>query len=193
MKENVILVDADGVLFDWAFSFDRWMISNGYELIDENQYKISKRFDGLPYPKYKEMIRYFNESAHIRYLPPHRDAIKYVKELYESYGFVFHCITSLSNNRYAQRLREQNIRDLFGSTTFDRIVCLDTGADKDVALEEYRDSGCYWVEDKVENAEVGLSLGLNSILMAHGYNADYSGEALRVQNWKEIAEIIINT
>lgn len=189
MRENVILVDADGVLFDWAFSFDQWMISNGYSVVDENAYKISKRFSGLAYPKYKEMIRYFNESAQIRYLPPHRDAIKYVRELHESYGFVFHCITSLSNNRYAQRLREQNIQDLFGSA-FDRVICLDTGADKDDALEEYRNSGCYWVEDKVENAELGLTLGLNSLLMAHGHNADYSGQAQRVQNWKEILDIV---
>ena len=192
MKENVILVDADGVLFDWAFSFDQWMISNGYQLVDENQYKISKRFNSMTYPKSGELVRHFNESAQIRYLPPHRDAIKYVKELHENHGFVFHCITSLSNNRYAQRLREQNLRDLFGSTTFDRIVCLDTGADKDDALEEYRNSECYWIEDKVENAELGLTLGLNSILMAHGHNADYTGRARRVQNWKEIHSIIIN-
>ena len=189
MKENVILVDADGVLFDWAFSFDQWMISNGYSLVDENAYKVSKRFNGLTYPKSGELVRHFNESAQIRYLPPHRDAIKYVRELHESYGFVFHCITSLSNNRYAQRLREQNIQDLFGSA-FDRIVCLDTGADKDIALEEYRNSGCYWIEDKAENAELGLTLGLNSLLMAHGHNADYSGQAQRVQNWKEILDII---
>ena len=192
MKENVILVDADGVLFDWEFSFDQWMISNGYELIDENQYKISKRFSGLAYPKSGELVRHFNESAHIRYLPPHLDAIKYVRELHESHGFVFHCITSLSKNRYAQRLREQNIWDLFGATAFDRIICLDTGADKDEALEEYRDSGCYWIEDKVENVDLGLSLGLNSLLMAHGHNANYNGDAQRVQNWKEIFEIVVS-
>ena len=191
MKENVILVDADGVLFDWAFSFDQWMMSNGYFVVDENEYKISKRFNSLTYSKSKELVRHFNESAQIRYLPPHRDAIKYVRELHESHGFVFHCITSLSNNRYAQRLREQNIQDLFGSA-FDRIVCLDTGADKDDALEEYRDSGCYWIEDKVENADLGLSLGLNSILMAHGHNADYNGAAQRVQNWKEVLDIVVS-
>jgi FMN phosphatase YigB (HAD superfamily) len=191
MKEKVILVDADGVLLDWEYSFGVWMNSIGYELIDENAYKIHERFSGLDYELSKRLVRFFNESANVRYLPPHRDAIKYVRELHESYGYIFHCITSLSLNPYAQKLREQNLRELFGPTTFDRILCLDTGADKDEALEEYKDTGCFWVEDKPENAEVGSQLGLDSILMAHGHNADYSGQIRRVQNWKEIATLII--
>ena len=69
---------------------------------------------------------------------------------------------------------------------FSKVICLDTGADKDEALEPYRDSGCVWVEDKVENVDLGVSLGLNSFLIAHEFNAGYSGEATRVPNWKEI-------
>jgi FMN phosphatase YigB (HAD superfamily) len=191
MKEKVILVDADGVLLDWEYSFGSWMISNGYELIDENAYKIHERFSNVDYATSKKLVRFFNESAQVRYLPPLRDVIKSVRQLHEEYGYVFHCITSLSNNPYAQRLREQNIRELFGESVFDRIVCLDTGADKDDALEVYRDSGCYWVEDKVENAELGARLGLNSVIMGHGHNANYSGDLPRVQNWKEIVELIV--
>jgi len=67
---------------------------------------------------------------------------------------------------------------------------LDTGADKHEALKEYQESGCYWVEDKAENCGVGIDLGLIGILMAHEYNADYKGDAIRVQNWKEIYEMI---
>jgi len=31
---------------------------------------------------------------------------------------------------------------------------------------------------------------LNSLLVSHGFNADYKGQATRVQNWKEIYNII---
>ena len=55
------------------------------------------------------------------------------------------------------------------------MVCLDTGADKDEALEQYRNSDCYWIEDKPQNADLGLAIGLNSLLIAHGFNADYKG------------------
>jgi hypothetical protein len=134
----------------------------------------------------------FNESADIGFIPPLRDAIQYVRKLHEEHGFVFHAITSLSLDYNAVRLRKMNIRNLFGETAFEEIVCLDTGADKDEALERYRDTGCVWVEDKVENAEVGLQLGLNSFLMGHDHNADYDGDAIRVQNWKEIYDIIVN-
>jgi len=33
-------------------------------------------------------------------------------------------------------------------------------------------------------------MGLQSYLLAHPYNADYKGRAMRVSNWKEIYEIV---
>jgi hypothetical protein len=84
-----------------------------------------------------------------------------------------------------------NLEKLFGDTVFEEIVCLDTGADKDEALEKYRGSELIWVEDKVENAEVGKSLGLKSLIMEHGHNMDYMGDIPIVKNWREIYEIIM--
>ena len=104
---------------------------------------------------------------------------------------MFHAITSLSLNRHAVRLREQNLAKLFGNTAFEKVICLDTGADKDEALEPYRGSGCWWVEDKVTNADLGIDMGLRSILVEHGHNMNYKGEAALVKNWKEIYNLII--
>ena len=188
MKEKVILVDCDGVLCDWEFAFDRWMAKHGYEIKVQGEYKMDVRYD-IPKKEAKRLIRMFNESAWIRKLPPLRDAIKYVKKLHSDHGYVFHCITSLSDDEYAQHLRTKNLRELFGDTVFDKYVYLDTGADKDAALEPYRDSECYWVEDKPENAEIGKLMGLNALLMAHEHNKD-EYNVRRVQNWKAIYEII---
>ena len=190
MKEKVILTDADGVLFDWVFSFDQWMSKHGYRKVREDVYCMAQTY-GLERPEVKRLIRMFNESATIRKLPPLRDAIKYVKKLHEEHGYIFHVITSLSSDEYAQHLRTKNLCELFGDTAFAKYVYLDTGADKDEALEEYRDTGCFWVEDKLENCELGVKLGLNSILMAHDYNANQTPEgAIRAQNWKEIYSIV---
>ena len=189
MKEKVILVDCDGVLLDWVYAFNQWMERHGFTLVNSKVYDIAVRYN-IDKSTSRMLVRMFNESATIRKIPPLFDAIKYVKKLHEDHGYVFHAITSLSNDNYSQHLRTKNLIELFGPTVFEKYTYLDTGADKDEVLLEYMGTNCYWVEDKPENADVGFKVGLKSILMAHEHNADYAGNAIRVQNWKEIYEII---
>jgi len=168
------------------------MEQHGFEKVQggDLNYDIGERYN-ISKEQGKKLIKMFNESASIGFLPPLRDAMYYVKRLHEEHGYVFHCITSLSTDINAQRLREMNLNKLFGDTVFERVTCLETGADKNSALEEYAGSGCYWVEDKPENAQVGHDLGLKSIIMEHGHNMHYYHEAIPiVKNWREISEII---
>jgi hypothetical protein len=46
-------------------------------------------------------------------------------------------------------------------------------------------------EDKIANADLGIKVGLNSILMGHDHNSSYDGEAIRVNKWKDIFNIIV--
>jgi len=190
MKEKVILTDCDGVLLDWSYAFDRWMARHGYRIQVPETYNIAKKYDLGTVVK-ERLVRMFNESATIRKLPPLRDAIKYVRKLHEEHGYVFHVITSMTNDEYAQHLRTKNLCEIFGPTVFETYIYLDTGADKDEALSKYKGTECYWVEDKPENADVGSSMGLNSFLMLHDHNIDYSGEAVKVRTWKEIYQHVI--
>ena len=198
MKEKVIMVDCDGVLLDWEYSFDQWMKRHGYKIENLDTYCMGSKY-AIEKPESKKLIRMFNESAWIRKLPPLRDAIKYVKKLHEDHGYIFHAITSLSNDTYSQHLRTKNLCELFGPTVFEKYIYLDTGADKDEVLDEYIGTGCYWVEDKPENAVAGAVRGLESLLVAHPHNATFAYATFaimdhnirRVQNWKEIYEIIV--
>ena len=189
--QKLILVDCDGVLCNWEYAFAIWMEQHGFESVDggQFQYDIGQRYN-ISKDQAKKLIRMFNESASIGFLPPLRDAMYYVKRLHEEHGYVFHCITSLSQDINAQRLREMNLKKLFGDTAFERIVCLDTGADKNYALEEYAGSGCWWVEDKPENADVGHDMGLKSVLMEHGHNMHHQCSYPVVKNWRELFELI---
>lgn len=190
MKEKVILVDCDGVLLDWVYSFNQWMRRHGYEEVRTDSYCIGERY-GIEKAESKKLIRMFNESASIRKLPPYRDAIKYVKKLHEEHGYIFHAITSLSNDDYAQHLRTKNLIEMFGPTVFEKYVYLDTGADKDEALLPYKNTECFWIEDKPENAQVGFDLGLTSVLMNHEHNRGANVDALRVNSWKEIYRLVV--
>jgi len=191
MKDKVILTDADGVLFDWAYAFHAWMKRHGYVINLEYQdsYEIHKMYE-MEAKESKRLIRMFNESAWIRRLPPYRDAIKYVKKLHEEHGFIFHVISSLSNDQYAQHLRTKNLREMFGDTVFEEYIYLDTGADKHEVLAQYKDTGCMWIEDKPENAVVGLQAGLKSMLLSHNHNKDFNNPyVISVDNWQQIYQL----
>lgn len=192
MKNKIILTDADGVLLDWEYAFDVYLRTHGFNKVEGGEYKysIGKRY-GIEPEQGKKLVKIFNESAHMGFLPPLRDAMYYVKRLHEEHGFVFHCITSLSKDENAQELRKMNLRKLFGETAFEKFIFLDTGADKDEVLEKYRGTGYYWIEDKTTNAQVGHDLGLKSLLMEHGHNMDHDTPFPKVKNWKEIYEKIV--
>jgi hypothetical protein len=193
MKNRIILTDADGVLLDWEYAFDVWMQQHGFNKQDGGnlKYDIGKRY-GIDQEQGKKLIKIFNESAHIGFLPALRDSMYYVKRLHEEHGYVFHCITSLSKDENACELRRMNLRKLFGKSAFEKFVFLDTGADKDAALEEYRGSGLWWIEDKIVNCQTGTGLGLRSLLVEHGHNMDYEDlEIPRVKNWKDIYTHIV--
>jgi len=190
LQEKVILTDCDGVLVDWLYSFHSWMntVHSKYAVVT-GTYDMEIAYD-MDKSRMKEYVRAYNASASVAYMSPLRDAVKYVKKLHEEHGYVFRCITSLSLDASAWKARMFNLEQLFGKTAFELLVCLDTGADKDEALEPYRNTNCYWIEDKVQNADLGSNLGLNSLLIGHDFNADYTGDVPRVQNWKEIYNII---
>ena len=191
-RKKLILTDADGCLLDWEWAFNVWMQEHGFEEVAGSKlnYDMAVRY-GIPKEQVTKLIRIFNESAAIGFLPALRDAMYYVKRLHEEHGYRFHCITSLSLDPNAQKLREMNLNKLFGTSAFERIVCLDTGADKEEALQEYEGTGCYWLEDKPENAIAGYNVGLRSLLVEHGHNMHHYHEGITiVKNWKEIYQLI---
>ena len=182
--EKTILTDADGVLLDWNYAFELWMSERGYYATGPRDVYEREVAYEMPRPEMGKLISHFNSSAAIGFLPPLRDAMYYVRKLAIEHGYVFRCITSLSKDKYACHLRTKNLKMLFGKRTFEEFVYLDTGADKDEALAEYKDSGCFWLEDKIQNAQAGAKAGLNPILVAGDFNV--TDEFPRYWKWKDI-------
>lgn len=190
-EEKIILTDCDGVLLDWERSFHNWMQAKGHDKVREAVYDVGAAF-GLEAGRAKNYVKEFNESAWMGFLPALRDARSGVANLVEN-GYRFVCITSLSLDPMARRLRWMNLNDIFGRNVFLDLICLDTGADKDEALAPYKDSGLFWLEDKSENAVLGADLGLRSLIVDHAHNAELNDKRIvRLHKWSHISEYIID-
>ena len=184
---KIIVTDCDGVLLDWENSFYEWMKSKGYDAQNVGVYDMADVF-AMEKVEVKKLIKEFNNSSWMATLPVLRDARSGVAKLVEA-GYEFHCVTSLSLDENTKMLRQQNLDNVFGKGVFTKLVCLDTGADKDEALEAYRGTACLWVEDKVENAIAGAKVGLESVVMSHNYNQNSEFPLMR--NWKDIYDYVL--
>ena len=184
-----IILDCDGVLLDWAYAFDVWMVEHGYSKISNtDQYYEQTRRYGISQVEAVSQIKKFNESGCVGFIPAFRDSVEYVTKLSEL-GWKFEVISCLDKDKYAQKLRQKNLLHLFGNV-FDFIDCaLDFTVGKEqYLLDRYKGKNYYWIEDSVDHAESGKRVGLNSIVMDHPYNKEWDGP--RVKNWKEIYQII---
>jgi len=187
--EKIILTDCDGVLLAWEDAFNQWMISKGFTIKEEAIYDISKTF-GIPKSLGNKLVKEFNESAWMGFLPAFKDARSGVAKLVE-HGWQFIVITSLSLDSKAQMLRVSNLKNIFGKNVFIEVICLDTGADKDEELVKFKDSGLWWIEDKPKNAEVGLKYGLKPIIIEHEHNKEHEEDGIEyAYDWEEILTII---
>ena len=193
MKQKYIITDIDGCVLDWEEGFSVWMEHHGHKKVEGYQflYNIGQRY-GMSSEAGNKLVKQFNESAAIGFLPPLRDAQFFVKKLHEQHQYKFICITSLSLDPYAKYLRERNLKKLFGDAFID-VICLDTGADKDEILKEYGGNfpGNYWIEDKPENAKLGADLGLNTIMLRHQHNASFDDARVKVvDNWAQLVNYV---
>ena len=196
MSKKVIVTDCDGVLLDWEEGFTVWMEHNGHDMAEGGKllYNIGDRYK-MANDKGKQLVKQFNQSAAMGFLPPLRDAQYYVKLLSEKHQYKFVVLTSLSLDPYAKKLRIRNLKKIFGDC-FKEVICLDTGADKDEALAQLskKYKGCWWIEDKPANAEAGVRAGVKSILIEHGHNMNWQFDSdidiTVAKNWEEIYDTV---
>jgi hypothetical protein len=187
-----ILTDCDGVLLDWQIAFHEWMKAKGHVKSGSSAYDIDLMYPDLGKQEAQNQIKTFNESAWMCCLPTFKDADQGIAKLF-NHDYRFTVITSLSTDPYAKKIRWMNLDNNFGEDAFDDLVCLKTGGAKDEALEPYRNSGLYWIEDKWENAVLGADLGLRPIIITHEHNRlNYDPRVTRVNNWREICDLILS-
>ena len=187
VRDKVILTDCDGVLLDWEYHFYKWVLETEGLHNLTGEYSVAKALN-ISFKTGAKLIKTFNESEMMRSLSPLRDSVKYVRKLHEEHGYIFHVITSQTDDPTAQGYRKENLRNVFGDV-FDGFTILKTGQNKDKVLAKWEGTECYWIEDKVNNLKMGNDAGLEGILIAHNWNMDCFDET-KVKTWKEIYNII---
>lgn len=194
-REKIILTDADGVLLDWNTAFDKFMSSKGHPRVPEteNEYKISTRHN-ITIHQATNYIKEFNESPSVGHLSPFADSVEHVRLLSEL-GFRFIVVTSISSHPNAKIYRTNNLVDLFGDV-FDDIHCIEQGASKAAILMNWADTGYFWIEDHMRQAEAGYEAGLRTILINHPYNHHYRTDLFPTVSvdtpWNEIFNMVRN-
>lgn len=189
-SRKIVLVDYDGVLADFTQAFDVFMHELGYCITSVNQYNLITRYADVMPSTVLEYIEEFVHSDEMTHLPACYDSIQGIRNLRDN-GFVFHCITSYPEKQRQNRIL--NAKYLFGTDfLFQRLHCVGLNSDKHEVLKLYKDTGCIWIEDKPENAVIGLDYGLVPLLVHHEYNSEFSHDGvIRVYNWTEIEDIVI--
>lgn len=188
-----ILTDVDGVLLNWDEAFHAWMASQGYHKNEMPSYRLDNCYPVLSSDFVHDKIRTFNSSAQMGFLEPYADALYWVRLFYYNYGITFHCITSMGKDYYAGKLRERNLKDLFGPA-ISKVTILDCGAHKGETLEPYKNSNYIWLEDHIGNANLGAALGLRTFLFNHDYNlinpTSKPENFIRVDDWEQLVHHI---
>lgn len=191
--KKIILTDVDGCLLNWNDAFDRFMGAKGQPRIPntDHEYSISARHN-VSTTFAMECVKEFNEGPAIEHLEPFRDSVKYVQKLAQL-GFRFIVVTSISSHPGAKIRRTKNLHNVFGDI-FDEIHCIEQGASKAQILLNWADTGYFWIEDHMRQAEAGNEAGLKTILINHPYNTHYKTDLFPTVSyetpWREIYERI---
>ncbi len=194
-REKIILTDADGVLVDWNTAFDKFMARHGHPRVPETdtEYNIRLRHNVTTHQA-MTYVKEFNEGPDIAHLTPFADSVQHVR-LLSALGFRFIVVTSISSHPDAKIHRTNNLTDLFGDV-FDDIHCIEQGASKASILMNWADTGYFWIEDHMRQAEAGYEAGLRTVLINHPYNHHYKTDLFPTVSydtpWNEIYNMVRN-
>ncbi|NEN91192.1 MAG: hypothetical protein F6K48_20695 [Okeania sp. SIO3H1] len=163
-----IILDCDGVLFDWETAFAEWLLethsicTGGTE---PKEWDLSKWINCSPEDTMR-FVHDFNGSEAFGKLPVFPEAQIAVKKM-ASVGHRLHVITSCGVTWPIKSRRELNLKRAFGDI-FSSITCLALGADKSPYLEALP-RGIY-VEDNSDHGVRGTFCGHKTFVLRRSHN-----------------------
>ena len=186
---DTLLIDVDGVILDWNLGFELWMKERGYKKKVESTYDLSDAYE-MDKTEIHTLGYEYCHSEDFARIPAFRDAPFYLDRIAVKFELYIHAISAVYDDKKSYAARWSNIKHFY-PTDFWTLTHTITSENKLQHLLKYKDSGCFWIEDHMPNALMGLECGLRPILMDHPYNRDENHPDIpRVSSWKEIYTII---
>ena len=88
--------------------------------LTSDDFEQSKRY-GIQETEALEQVHKFNETGVLGFIPAYKDSVEYVTKFARE-GWRFEVITMIGKDKFAHKLRQANLRHLFGDV-FDYIYC----------------------------------------------------------------------
>jgi phosphoglycolate phosphatase-like HAD superfamily hydrolase len=185
-----ILLDCDGVLLDW----DQGIVNHAHKHMPQLSAKLQfnqqhwflwDRF-GISKQESLELIESFHTSEEYEHLAPLPGAQAAIDCLSEQFPMAV--ITACGVDPRTRCLRTKNLEQAFGNV-FAKIICTATSSDKMRYLAEFPPS--YWVEDRSENAPMGIPFDHACFLVDAAHNQNFSHTCvIRIKNLLQLVDLI---
>ena len=178
------MTDVDEVLLGWREGISAYVKKNYPEIeIDEMKYD-----QNIPSDRFYDLINEFNDHDSFSYLEPTRNSEKYVPHI-KKLGYKFVAVTTCLGTEKTRKLRENNLKRVFGADTFFSIICLPVGSSKEPALKSFAPT--IYIDDKRKHCESSIRAGHTTCQMTYHYDKDAAHEKIiPVDDWSEIYTLV---
>jgi hypothetical protein len=183
-----LLLDVDDTILDWFQGF-RVFVKHQYDIGVPNDaaWDLTKRL-GLPMHQVADLVSEFNAGRwEFGILPPICDAEITLPKFHKA-GYELIAITSCGTSEITKALRRANMFHAFGDI-FQEIHFLDYHDDKGEYLKRYG-TDAIWVEDKYQNAKLGVELRIPSFVVRRDHNVafEHDDDSLGwINSWTELS------
>lgn len=195
---NLILTDIDECCIKYHESFESWLRENPILLErldvqmppDDSHLHLKQDMEewlDIDCGKISVLIELFSKSEQFRNIPPGWESETFIP-LLQDRGYKFIAITSAGSSSIVKESRISNLERYFPGA-FSTVHCIDWVDSKENYLKWYRPT--WWVEDRIENAELGLKYCHKPFIINNVHNQGTLPEGIkRVSSWRNIYDCI---
>lgn len=174
-KGKIIYLDCDEVLLRTAETHAVFL-QQVYNLrVNTLDYPSKWDFNGFHNLNFNDSTRLFIESDYFANISPIDQAQEAV-EILKNSGFKLSVITSISDKKYAKNIRIKNLKNIFGSNTFDNINFMPLGWNNKYKFFKKSDQGIA-IDDSIFNIQDAIMCNHDGIFITIKQNSNWHGYA----------------